>query len=79
MKFNNKITTDMSFQNINIKRFMPLAFIGLFAFLLTSCGTHNNGYNQNDGIYSSDNNQEWLSVEELQNWVKENSHKIGRI
>ena len=45
----------MSFQNINIKRSLPLAFIGLFAFLLTSCGTHNNGYNQNDGIYSSGN------------------------
>lgn len=29
--------------------------------------------------YSSDNNQDWLSVEELQSWVKENSHKIGVI
>ena len=32
-----------------------------------------------DFIYSSDNNQEWLSVEELQNWVKENREKIGRV
>jgi len=29
--------------------------------------------------YSSDNNQEWLSVEELQDWIKENSRKIGVI
>lgn len=29
--------------------------------------------------YSSDNNQEWLSVEELQRWVKDNSQKIGVI
>ena len=46
----------MSFQNINTKRFLPLAIIGAFVFLLTSCGTHNNGYNENDGIYSSDGN-----------------------
>jgi UDP-N-acetylglucosamine 4,6-dehydratase (inverting) len=30
-----------------------------------------------DFTYSSDNNQEWLSVEELRSWVKDNSHKIG--
>lgn len=29
--------------------------------------------------YSSDNNQEWLSVEDLQDWIKENGHKIGVI
>ena len=29
--------------------------------------------------YSSDNNQEWLSVEDLQDWVKKNGHKIGVI
>jgi hypothetical protein len=27
--------------------------------------------------YSSDNNLDWLSVEELQSWVQNNSHKIG--
>ena len=32
-----------------------------------------------DFVYSSDNNNEWLSVEELESWVKENSHKIGVI
>ncbi|MCB0468446.1 MAG: hypothetical protein KDC64_09585, partial [Aequorivita sp.] len=43
-------------QNFNIKRFIPLAFIGTLTLLLTSCGTYNNRYNQNDGIYASGNN-----------------------
>jgi UDP-N-acetylglucosamine 4,6-dehydratase (inverting) len=29
--------------------------------------------------YSSDNNQEWLSVEDLKDWVEENKNKIGVI
>ena len=32
-----------------------------------------------DFTYSSDNNGEWLSVEELQSWIKVNRHKIGVI
>jgi len=30
-------------------------------------------------VYSSDNNDEWLGVEELEQWVKANNHKIGII
>jgi len=29
--------------------------------------------------YSSDKNDEWMSVESLQKWIKDNSQKIGRI
>lgn len=29
--------------------------------------------------YRSDNNEEWMSIEELQNWIERNNHKIGRI
>ncbi|MDA9288617.1 UDP-N-acetylglucosamine 4,6-dehydratase (inverting) [Amylibacter sp.] len=30
-------------------------------------------------VYSSDNNEDWLQIEDLENWIKENSHKIGVI
>lgn len=30
-------------------------------------------------VYSSDNNKEWMSVEELQGWVEKNKNKIGKI
>ena len=30
-------------------------------------------------IYSSDNNTEWMSVEELEKWVKSNKELIGKI
>ncbi|MEH6765550.1 MAG: hypothetical protein V7655_13685 [Aequorivita antarctica] len=56
MMSNNKITIDMFTQNFNIKRFIPIALAGVFTLLLTSCGTYNNGYNENDGIYASGNN-----------------------
>ena len=29
--------------------------------------------------YSSDNNEEWLSIESLQKWIEENQSKIGKI
>ena len=29
--------------------------------------------------YSSDNNKDWMSIENLQEWIKENKDKIGRI
>jgi len=29
--------------------------------------------------YSSNTNLDWMSVEELQNWIKENQKKIGKI
>ena len=29
--------------------------------------------------YSSDNNSEWMDVKTLQNWIKKNKDKIGRI
>lgn len=32
-----------------------------------------------DFIYTSDNNTEWMSVNELQTWIEENRAKIGRI
>lgn len=32
-----------------------------------------------DFVYSSDNNKEWLSIKELQDWVNKNAHKIGVI
>ena len=39
-----------------------------------------NGEPVGDGfVYSSDNNNEWLSVQELEQWVKDNTHKIGVI
>lgn len=30
-------------------------------------------------VYASDNNQEWMSVEELQSWIEKNKEKIGNI
>ena len=30
-------------------------------------------------VYSSDNNHEWLSIKELESWVKDNVHKNGAI
>jgi FlaA1/EpsC-like NDP-sugar epimerase len=32
-----------------------------------------------DFRYSSDNNEEWMEISELQNWIKENRNKIGNI
>ncbi len=32
-----------------------------------------------DFVYSSDNNQEWMSVDTLKNWIDENRSKIGAI
>ena len=32
-----------------------------------------------DFVYASDNNQEWMSVEDLNVWIAANSEKIGRI
>jgi UDP-N-acetylglucosamine 4,6-dehydratase (inverting) len=29
--------------------------------------------------YSSDNNKEWMSIEELRAWIKKNEHKVGNI
>lgn len=33
----------------------------------------------NDFVYSSDNNQEWMSISELKDWIDKNHSKIGRI
>jgi UDP-N-acetylglucosamine 4,6-dehydratase (inverting) len=33
----------------------------------------------NSFIYSSDNNSEWMKVEELREWINNNQHKIGKI
>lgn len=30
-------------------------------------------------VYSSDNNKEWMKIEELQDWISRNSEKVGRI
>jgi UDP-N-acetylglucosamine 4,6-dehydratase (inverting) len=32
-----------------------------------------------DFIYSSDNNQEWMSIKELQTWISQHQDKVGRI
>jgi FlaA1/EpsC-like NDP-sugar epimerase len=32
-----------------------------------------------DFLYSSDNNTEWMKIEDLQRWIKENNNKIGNI
>ena len=32
-----------------------------------------------DFTYSSDNNSEWMSVEELKSWIEKNKSKIGQI
>lgn len=34
---------------------------------------------KDDFIYTSDNNSEWMSVEELRDWISKNKNKIGRI
>lgn len=34
---------------------------------------------KDDFIYTSDNNTEWMSVEELRDWIAQNKTKIGRI
>ena len=31
----------------------------------------------NDFTYCSDNNVDWMSVEDLQNWIEKNKSKIG--
>ena len=31
----------------------------------------------NDFIYSSDNNVEWMSIEQLKQWINQNKPKIG--
>ena len=54
-------------QNFNIKRLIPLTYLGILTLLLTSCGAHNQGYNQNDGIYSSSNNVTSEEGEENEN------------
>lgn len=39
-----------------------------------------NGKKVNEGfMYTSDNNQEWMSKDELQNWIQANASKIGKI
>ena len=43
----------MSTQKIAIKPFAMPFVLGLFALLLSSCGTQNAAYNRNDGIYAS--------------------------
>ena len=30
-------------------------------------------------VYTSDNNSEWMSVEELQAWIKANANRVGKI
>jgi len=32
-----------------------------------------------DFVYSSDNNKDWMNVEDLQQWIEDNHHKIGKI
>mgnify|MGYP001405012902 CR=1 FL=1 len=32
-----------------------------------------------DFIYSSDNNEEWMNVSELENWIEKNHSKIGKL
>ena len=32
-----------------------------------------------DFVYSSDGNEEWMEISELQNWIEENRNKIGNI
>lgn len=39
-----------------MKKTLPILLTGVMALLLTSCGTHQNGYDDTDGIYSSDTN-----------------------
>jgi hypothetical protein len=39
-----------------------------------------NGKKVSEGfIYSSDNNQDWMTGDELQNWIIRNHDKIGSI
>jgi FlaA1/EpsC-like NDP-sugar epimerase len=34
---------------------------------------------ENGFSYTSDNNEEWMSIETLQEWIKNNKNKIGKI
>jgi UDP-N-acetylglucosamine 4,6-dehydratase (inverting) len=39
-----------------------------------------NGRKVEEGFsYTSDNNKDWMSIEELQEWIKDNKNKIGKI
>ncbi|MBZ0328538.1 MAG: hypothetical protein K8F54_13090 [Altibacter sp.] len=47
-----------------LKKLIPLVFMGLFVLLLSSCGTHNTGYSETDGIYTSETDTESTIAEE---------------
>mgnify|MGYP000038283453 CR=1 FL=1 len=43
-------------------------------------GRINNGVKVHPGfVYSSDNNEEWMEISELQEWIEKNRNKIGNI
>ena len=43
-------------------------------------GRNKGGIKVNENfIYTSDNNKEWMGVEDLQQWIKANKEKIGQI
>ena len=41
-----------------IKKAFPILVSGIFILLLSACGTHNNGYGDTDGIYTSEKTSE---------------------
>ncbi len=44
--------------NIKLKPFLPFIALGVISFIISSCGTYNNGYNDNDGVYSTTASQD---------------------
>ena len=61
-------------------------YLGYFKILPSIHGWANDPARIGDGVkvesdftYSSDNNEEWMEISELQNWVEENRNKIGNI
>jgi hypothetical protein len=75
MKFNNKITIDMSTAIFKLKQYVPLVFTGALSLLLASCGTYSKGYDQNDGIYASGNQTAENEANANDSYEKSNYYK----
>ena len=61
-------------------------YLGYFKILPSIHGWANDPARIGDGVkvesdftYSSDNNEEWMEISELQNWIEANRNKIGNI
>ncbi len=57
----------------SIKKALPILLSGMFLILFSACGTHNNGYGDNDGIYTSE--EKATTVNDSQKDDKTNYYK----